>query len=114
MTIQRRKSTAISAVLAIILASTATTTSAQHNPGAKDVFKGKHFPPNIILEHRDALDLSKEPFKAIRAEVVEVQTSVAEHEWDLREAYALVLADLDDTPIDEGKNAEKRAICPAG
>jgi hypothetical protein len=67
----------------------------------KDVFKGKLFAPNIILEHQDELDLSKEQFTAIRAAVVEVQGDVAEHEWDLREAYLQVLADLDESPVDE-------------
>lgn len=67
----------------------------------KDVFKGKLFAPNIILEHQQELGLSKEQFTAIRAAVVEVQGSVAEHEWDLREAYLRVLADLDESPVDE-------------
>ncbi|MFT5501109.1 MAG: hypothetical protein ACI88G_001242 [Woeseiaceae bacterium] len=67
----------------------------------KDVFKGKLFAPNIILEHQQELGLSKEQFTAIRAAVVEVQGNVAEHEWDLREAYQRVLADLDESPVDE-------------
>jgi hypothetical protein len=67
----------------------------------KDVFRGKLFAPNIILEHQQELGLSKEQFTAIRAAVVEVQGNVAEHEWDLREAYQRVLADLDESPVDE-------------
>jgi len=67
----------------------------------KDVFKGKLFAPNIILEHQDELDLSKEQFTAIRAAVVKVQGDVAEHEWDLREAYLQVMSDLDDSPVNE-------------
>ena len=31
---------------------------------------------------------------------------MAEHEWDLREAYQKVLSDLDDSPIDEDKVLE--------
>ena len=69
----------------------------------KDVFKGKLFAPNIILQHQDELGLSKEQFTAIRAAVVEVQGNVAEHEWDLREAYQRLMADLDESPIDEQK-----------
>ena len=69
----------------------------------KDVFKGKLFAPKIILENQDALGLSKEQFTAIKAAVVEVQASVAEHEWDLREAYMKVLADLDEVPVNEEK-----------
>ncbi len=71
-----------------------------------DVFKGKLFPPKIILEHQDALQLSKEQFTAIKAAVVEVQGNVAEHEWDLREAYMNVLAELDKTPVDEARVME--------
>ncbi|MDH3747676.1 MAG: hypothetical protein OER97_05675 [Gammaproteobacteria bacterium] len=66
-----------------------------------DVFKGKLFPPNVILENQAELDLSKEQFTKIRAAVVEVQSNVAEHEWDMREAYLKIMEELDKTPIDE-------------
>ena len=79
----------------------ATAASAQGQGAAKDVFRGKLFAPNIILEHQDELGLSKEQFTAIRAAVVEVQANVAEHEWDLREAYQKAMAGLDESPIDE-------------
>ena len=72
----------------------------------KDVFKGKLFAPNIILENRDALQLSKEQFTAIRAAVVEVQAGVAEHEWDMQEAYQALMLELDKAPIDENKVLE--------
>ena len=81
----------------------AATASAQGQGAPKDVFKGKLFPPNVILEHQDELDLSKEQFTAIRAAVVEVQASVAGHEWDLREAYLRAMAGLDESPVDEEK-----------
>ena len=71
-----------------------------------DVFKGKLFPPNVILQHQDELNLSKEQFKAIKAAVVEVQANVAEHEWDLREAYVNVLSELDKKPVDEARVME--------
>jgi Spy/CpxP family protein refolding chaperone len=80
--------------------------SAQGQGGQEDVFKGKLFPPNVILEHQDQLNLSKEQFTAIRAAVVEVQGNVAEHEWDLREAYQKAMADLDESPVDEDKVLE--------
>ena len=69
----------------------------------KDVFKGKLFAPNIILENREELQLSKEQFTAIRKAVVEVQTGVAEHEWDMQEAYQALMLELDKSPIDEDK-----------
>ena len=65
-----------------------------------DVFMGKLFPPNVILEHKEQLDLSKEHFKEIRTAVVEVQAGLAEHEWDMQEAYQALMLELDKTPID--------------
>jgi Spy/CpxP family protein refolding chaperone len=87
--------------ICLVLFATAATAQAQGAP--KDVFKGKLFPPNVILEHQDELNLSKEQFATIRAAVVEVQANVAEHEWDLREAYQRVMSGLDESPVDEEK-----------
>ena len=82
----------------------ATSAAAQEDKG--DVFKGKLFPPNIILEHQAELDLSKQQFTEIKAAVVKVQANVAEHEWDIREAYLGMMAELDKTPIDEAQVLE--------
>ncbi len=71
-----------------------------------DVFQGKLFPPNVILENQAELNLSKQQFTEIKAAVVAVQANVAEHEWDLREAYQGVLRALDETPIDEKRVLE--------
>ncbi|MBT8102383.1 MAG: hypothetical protein KJO95_05395 [Gammaproteobacteria bacterium] len=71
-----------------------------------DVFKGKLFAPNVILEHQAELDLSKAQFTAIRAAVVEVQAGVAEHEWDMREAYQSLMQELGKAPIDEERVLE--------
>jgi hypothetical protein len=79
----------------------------------EDVFKGKLFPPNVILEHRAEIGLSKAQFKAIRAAVVEVQAGVAEHEWDMQEAYQVLMQELDKSPIDESRvmeNADKALL----
>ena len=78
-----------------------------------DPFQGKLFAPNVILEHQDALELTRDQFTAIRAAVVAVQGNVAEYEWDLREAYQRVLRDLDENPIDEAQvlaNVEKALL----
>ncbi len=68
-----------------------------------DVFKGKLFPPNVILEHQAELGLSKAQFTAIKEAVVNVQAGVAEHEWDMREAYQALMLELDKAPIDEDR-----------
>lgn len=66
-----------------------------------DVFKGKLFAPDIILAQQEALNLTKDQYTEIRAAVVEVQTGVAEHEWDMREAYQALMLELDRSPIDD-------------
>ena len=87
-------------VLVLALLIFTAVAEAQGPGGDKDVFQGKLFAPNVILEHQDELNLTKEQFTRIRAAVVEVQANVAEHEWDLREAYQRVLSDLDKNPVD--------------
>ncbi len=89
--------------LLVCLSLLSSVTLAQDTGAKKDVFKGKLFAPNIILEHQDELGLTKEQFTAIRAAVVEVQANVAGYEWDLREAYMQTLASLDESPVDEDK-----------
>ena len=96
-----KKSGLLAGLCVVFLTATAFAQGPQ-----RDVFKGKLFPPNIILEHQDALDLSKDQFTAIRAAVVATQGSVAEHEWDLREAYQQVMSDLDEVPVDDEKVME--------
>ena len=93
-------------VLVACLALASSLTHAQGMGDRKDVFKGKLFAPNIILEHQDALDLTKDQFTAIRAAVVEVQANVAEYEWDMREAYIRMMTELDAVRIDEDKVLE--------
>jgi hypothetical protein len=66
-----------------------------------DVFKGKLFAPNVILEHQAELSLNKQQFTEIKKAVVDVQSNVAGYEWDLREAYLQIMAELDKSPIDE-------------
>ena len=74
---------------------------AQDAGGDRDVFKGKLFPPNVILEQQERLGIDREQFTAIRAAVVGAQGDIAEHEWDLRTAYRNVLAELDKVPVDK-------------
>lgn len=86
--------------LPVVIAILGMSTALAAGP-KEDVFKGKLFPPNVILEHQEDLDLSKAQFKAIRAAVVEVQSGVAEHEWDMKEAYQALMQELDKAPVDE-------------
>ena len=96
-----RKEFLIVAMIMSLVAGTAMAAGPKEDP-----FQGKLFPPNLILENQADLDLSKQQFTDIKAAVVDVQTKVAEHEWDLREAYQALLAELDKSPIDDKKVLE--------
>ena len=89
---------------AILLAIVCLNAGAAFAQQAKDdVFKGKLFAPDIILQQQDQLNLTKEQFTDIRAAVVEVQSGVAEHEWDMREAYQALMLELDKVPVSEAE-----------
>ena len=75
-----------------------------------DPFKGKLFAPNVILENQAELGLTKDQFTEIRATVVEVQGNVAEYEWDMREAYLKLMAELDESPISEDRVLEHAEV----
>ena len=93
--------------LLVLLAFACVGMEAATAAGPKDdVFKGKLFAPNVILENQAELSLSKQQFTDIRKAVVEVQGNVAEHEWDVREAYQKIMAELDKSPIDEARVLE--------
>jgi hypothetical protein len=100
-----KKEYSFASILVALVAVLGMATAAAEGP-RDDVFKGKLFPPNIILENQAELGLSKDQFTAIRAAVVNVQSNIAEHEWDMREAYLLLLAELDKSPIDEARVVE--------
>ncbi|MEE8426919.1 MAG: hypothetical protein V3S15_06505 [Woeseiaceae bacterium] len=92
-------------ILITLFACLAFTTAMAAGPKA-DMFEGKLFPPNVILEHRADLDLTREQFTAIKAAVVEVQANIAGYEWDMREAQQNIMAELDQSPVDEKRVLE--------
>ena len=93
--------------LTILVALLCVVTGTASAAGPKeDVFKGKLFAPNVILEHQAELSLSKQQFTDIKKVVIELQSNVAEHEWDLREAYQNIMIELDKTPIAEERVLE--------
>ena len=79
---------------------------AQDRGGKPDPFKGKLFAPDIIFKNQTELNLTKEQYTGIKAAVVDVQVNIAEHEWDLREAYQKIMVALDESPIDEKRVLE--------
>ncbi len=94
-------------VAAVAIFSLGTVVAADNK---EDPFKGKLFAPNVILENQAELGLTKDQFTEIRATVVEVQGNVAEYEWDMREAYLKLMAELDESPISEDRVLEHAEV----
>ena len=94
-------------VAAVAIFSLGTAMAADNK---EDPFKGKLFAPNVILENQTELGLTKDQFTEIRAAVVEVQGSVAEYDWDMREAYLKLMAELDESPISEDRVLEHAEV----
>ena len=94
-------------VAAVAIFSLGTAMAADNK---EDPFKGKLFAPNVILENQAELGLTKDQFTEIRAAVVEVQGSVAEYDWDMREAYLKLMAELDESPISEDRVLEHAEV----
>ncbi len=92
-------------ILIVLFACVAVATATAAGPKA-DMFKGKLFPPNIILEHQAELNLTREQFTAIKAAVVEIQATIAGFEWDMREAQQNIMAELDQSPVNEKRVLE--------
>ena len=93
------------AAVAIFSLGIAVAADKKENP-----FKGKLFAPNEILENQAELGLTKDQFTEIRATVVEVQGNLAEYEWDMREAYLKLMAELDESPISEDRVLEHAEV----
>ena len=87
--------------LGVCLCLVAGIASAQRPNSNPDVFRGKLFAPNVILERQQALALTDQQLAEIRAAVVNVQSNVAGHQWDMQQAYQRILSGLDAMPIDE-------------
>jgi hypothetical protein len=84
------------------LAACATTALAAGVASAADDdwFKGRLFPPEIVLKNATALKLSDAQRKAIRAEIVKVQTAVAGIDADVLEEGLAIQDAIDKLPID--------------
>ena len=71
-----------------------------------DWFRGKLFPPELVLKHASQLKLSDAQRKTIRSELTTVQTRVATVDWDIMEAglamqEAIEVADRHDVPASQ-------------
>lgn len=72
-----------------------------------DWFRGKLFPPDLVMRYQGQIKLSDAQRKIIRAELTSVQIKVATVDWDIMEAGLALQAAIDKSPIDRALVMEK-------
>lgn len=72
-----------------------------------DWFRGKLFPPDVVLTHSKAIKLTDAQRKIVRTEVTTVQTRVAAVDWDIMEAGLAMQEAIEKSPIDRALVLEK-------
>jgi Spy/CpxP family protein refolding chaperone len=92
---------------ALVLMSSISLSALSQQSTEQDPFNGRLFAPNIVLENQNDLELTDSQLQQIRELVISTQTTVTEHQWDMREAYREVMTELDQTTIDEAAVAER-------
>jgi Spy/CpxP family protein refolding chaperone len=72
-----------------------------------DWFRGKLFPPELVLKHASQLKLSDAQRKTIRGELTTVQTRVATVDWDIMEAGLAMQEAIEKSPVDRALMLDK-------
>jgi Spy/CpxP family protein refolding chaperone len=84
--------------LALLLGPLACT-AANAQKGDDDWFRGRLFPPELVLKNASALKLTDSQRSAIRAEIVRVQTSVASVDVEIMEQGLQIQEAIDQLPV---------------
>ncbi|MEQ8485435.1 MAG: hypothetical protein RIB46_13845 [Pseudomonadales bacterium] len=71
-----------------------------------DPFDGRLLPIELIMAFRTEVDLTAAQRRAIGELVVDLQKTVAEHQWHMQEAYFELIEALDQPALDEQRVGE--------
>jgi Spy/CpxP family protein refolding chaperone len=75
---------------------------AQQQP-QPDPFAGNLFPPELIMQHQQALGLSEEQKNFLKAELRKTQTRLTELQWDLQDEVEKLAAQMKQDQVDEAQ-----------
>lgn len=81
-----------------LLPAHAADESAKKDPGAEFI-KGKLFPPELIMRHNARLNLTEKQRGAIKNELKNFQSKLAEVQWDMLEASTGLDTAIDTLPV---------------
>ncbi len=76
--------------------------AAQQPPGPDPVTENL-FPPELVMAHQKAIDLSDAQKTYIRAELLKAQTRFTELQWQLQDAMEALVSLLKQSPADESQ-----------
>lgn len=85
-------------LLGILLLSLGTVRAQQPQP---DPFAGNLFPPELIMQHQQALGLSEEQKNFVKTELLKTQTRFTELQWGLQEEVEKLSAAVKQDQVDE-------------
>lgn len=88
-------------VLCILLLSFSAV-RAQQQP-QPDPFAGNLFPPELIMQHQQALGLSEEQKNFLKAELRKMQTRFTELQWDLQDEMEKLTTLMKQDQVDEAQ-----------
>ena len=75
----------------------------QPQPPGPDPMTENLFPPELVMAHQKAIDLSDAQKTYIRTELLKAQTRFTELQWQLQDAMEALLSLLKQSPADESQ-----------
>ncbi len=88
--------------LGILLLSFGSVMTQQQQP-QPDPFEGNMFPPELIMQHQQALGLNEEQKGSIKSEVRKTQTQLTDLQWGLQDEVEKLAALVKQNQVDEGQ-----------
>lgn len=87
-------------IIGILLLSFSAVRAQQPQP---DPFAGNLFPPELIMQHQQALGLSEEQKNFLKAELRKTQTRLTELQWELQDEMEKLAALMKQDQVDEAQ-----------
>ncbi len=105
---RNNKWTALLAVFALCLLAPFAAHADDGKPKSDDDwFRGKLFPPDMVMRYQSQIKLTDAQRKVIRNELTTVQTKVATVDWDIMEAGLALQSAVEKLPIDRALVMDK-------
>ena len=87
----------------LLLSFGAASSWQQPPPQQPDPFAGQLFPPDLIMQHQQALNLSDDQKNFLKAELIKLQTRLTEVQWELQGEVEKLSALMKQDQVDEAQ-----------